>query len=495
MKFLKIISFLFFLIVLLIALFHHEFWRDELQAFSLVNASTTFLNLYENTRFEGHPIGWFTFLFGVIKIIRLPEILLLINFCVGFLVAYLVIFKSPFKIRQAIIILLGYYFIFEYGALCRNYYIGIALLFLFCSFQKKQKINFWQNLILIFLLTQFSIYGAILALPITFYFIQRNKKSLSWKLIVVLIFVLLFGEIISIVSCLPSQGNTFSPLLDGKFTIDNFILSLETIWKGILPIPNLKTNHFWNSNILETKHRLQALLSVLILVICCINFYKNKLVFYTFLIGVFLLLGFTYFQFIGFSRHSGHYYILLLACWWLMKTENDSIKRGSYSNNLCFNFLILVHCIIGVLFFYTDYKKPFSNASNCANFIASNYLDGTLCGSTDDAVSAVAGNLGQPIIYLNNFKRSTYVIWNKDRTYPNDSLIIQNIFKVAHQYKKLVLVLNYKPQKNWVNILPEHQQQIILQSDSNKINCKHLKSFTGAIVEDENFDLYTITWL
>ena len=71
---------------------------------------------------------------------------------------------------------------------------------------------------------------------------------------------------------------------------------------------------------------------------------------------------------------------------------------------------------IGGLKTLSSELRPFSHGRDVANWIEGNRLsDALIIGSTDYAVSTVAGYLRRPIYYLECECRATYVVWSKRR--------------------------------------------------------------------------------
>ncbi|MEN9523806.1 MAG: hypothetical protein RL065_2183 [Bacteroidota bacterium] len=487
----KIISYLFYLFAILSALTFHSFWRDELQALSIVNASHSIIELLYNSRFEGHPIGWFLFLKIFTFISKETYILTLVNFIFAALIGFIIIFKSPLKLWQSVLLLLGYYFIFEYGSISRNYLPSIFFLFAFCWAQ-SQKNKFWLSVFLLASASQFNIYSAIIAIPLFIYFLFLKWKEFSATQKITFIIIILIAESISFYSCLPNNENTFSPLFfDAEFSLHHFILSIETIWKGVFPIPDFLKLHFWNTNIFENKHTLQAILSLLIIATCSIQFIKNKKLLLFFLITILFLFSFTFLQYIGNTRHSGFYFITILIFYWLYLSHDETKNESHFG----FNALLISHFLMGVFFISKIISVPFSNAGNAAAYIQQYLPKYTICGATDDATSAIAGQLQQPIIFLNNFKKNTFVEWNNDRTYPSDSLLKEKILQLKQREKKLILVLNYPVQFNQNYELKKmYLQHATIYSHDSTINAKIIfqQSFSNAFVEDENYDVYLV---
>ena len=118
------------LLLLQIALIvSHSPWRDELQAFLLVRDSPGIGGLFANLRYEGHPGLWYLLLGVVEAVVRSPAALKLAQIVIALSVAALVWRRAPFAPWVKLLILAGYFPLFEYGVIARSYGLGELLLF------------------------------------------------------------------------------------------------------------------------------------------------------------------------------------------------------------------------------------------------------------------------------------------------------------------------------------------------------------------------------
>ena len=56
-----------YLFITIFALFHHEIWRDEAQAWCLVR-DLNFFEIVNNIKIEGHPCIWYLILFPLTRL-------------------------------------------------------------------------------------------------------------------------------------------------------------------------------------------------------------------------------------------------------------------------------------------------------------------------------------------------------------------------------------------------------------------------------------------
>jgi len=105
----------------------HSPWRDELQAYLLVRDSSGICGLFANLRYEGHPGLWYLVLGVFEAVIRSTAALKAAQVVVALSVTALVWLRAPFPPWLKLLILAGYFPLFEYGVIARSYGLGELL--------------------------------------------------------------------------------------------------------------------------------------------------------------------------------------------------------------------------------------------------------------------------------------------------------------------------------------------------------------------------------
>ncbi|HET6722260.1 MAG TPA: hypothetical protein VFH07_05895, partial [Chitinophagaceae bacterium] len=125
---------IFFLYVIIsgFAIANHELWGDEIHSWNIAKASGSISDLIYNSRYEGHPPVWYLFLWSISKFTHNLAYVQITQLIIASSVIFLVLFYSPFPFITRILIPFGYYFLFEYGILSRNYAIGVLPAFGIC---------------------------------------------------------------------------------------------------------------------------------------------------------------------------------------------------------------------------------------------------------------------------------------------------------------------------------------------------------------------------
>lgn len=110
---------------------NHEYWRDEVRAWSLAARATSPLDLHALVRHEGHPVLWYLLLFIGASIADSPVVLPVISTLVALAAVALFLWRSPFELWIKALFIFGALPFYEYVVVARNY--GIAMLFMFAA--------------------------------------------------------------------------------------------------------------------------------------------------------------------------------------------------------------------------------------------------------------------------------------------------------------------------------------------------------------------------
>ena len=132
-----------FLILSIILILKHEFWRDEVKAWLIGSESKNISEFINNMRdSQGHPYLW-SFIFYLIShyISNNLEIMKIISLIISTVTTFLILKFSPFGKIFKILMVFGYFLFYEYSIVSRNYSIGILFIFVFCILFKNRHKN------------------------------------------------------------------------------------------------------------------------------------------------------------------------------------------------------------------------------------------------------------------------------------------------------------------------------------------------------------------
>ncbi len=141
----------------------HELWRDEVRAFSLALDGPNLFAMLPGLRGEGHPFLWYAVLRIVHMLVRSPLALPVASLAVALAAAIVFVLRAPFSPARKAVFLFGSLPAFEYAVMCRNYGLGMLLLFLLALTEPRrfERPLVWGSLL--FLLASASAHAAMLA--------------------------------------------------------------------------------------------------------------------------------------------------------------------------------------------------------------------------------------------------------------------------------------------------------------------------------------------
>ena len=125
-----------------------------------------------------------------------------------------------------------------------------------------------------------------------------------------------------------------------------------------------------------------------------------------YLAGTAALLGFSYLKYLGYARHHGAHFLLLIACLWIAREDRTGRDR-------LLAVLLAVHVLAGAWLWTADLRHPFSAARDTAAWLKDEKA--FIIGHPDMYATPVAGYLGRPLFYLESRRPGTYVLWNEER--------------------------------------------------------------------------------
>src|ERR1700722_4983796 len=128
-------------VVSAVGLHYHEFFLDEAHHFLVSRDSSSLGDFYYNLRYDGHPRLWGALLYFITHFITIdPTGMQVLQWLFSMAGAFVLLQYVPFPLWMKVVILAGYYFLFEYNVLSRNYAIGIWMLWLCCHlFEDAEK--------------------------------------------------------------------------------------------------------------------------------------------------------------------------------------------------------------------------------------------------------------------------------------------------------------------------------------------------------------------
>lgn len=174
----------------LILVLLHEPWRDEIHAW-LMAKELSVIDLFLESRFDGHPILWHLLLMPFAKL-NFPIITLnLISYLILLISTWVFLFKTEIPLPIKIFAIFTIPFTYTYSAISRNYSCIILLLVLIGVFYPKRNEHpiLYSLLIGLLIHTHSLAWGIVAGLTVTFHFYEillffKKKNTANLKYVV-----------------------------------------------------------------------------------------------------------------------------------------------------------------------------------------------------------------------------------------------------------------------------------------------------------------------
>jgi len=131
---------------------NHEAWRDELQAWAIVRSAPNPLQLFGRLRGEGHPPSWHLLLWPLAKISPSIIWLKVVSLALGASSAWMILRNFPAPFIARVLLVFGYFPLFELTAISRSYGLVLFLVLIIMSLAQRRNTPDWALIVLIVLL-------------------------------------------------------------------------------------------------------------------------------------------------------------------------------------------------------------------------------------------------------------------------------------------------------------------------------------------------------
>jgi hypothetical protein len=459
-------------------LLFHELFRDEAWLWLVALESHSLTDLFSELSRSGQGYLFPVLCWIAAKLSTAPQAMQLVNLGIVGAGAYVFGRWAPFRKTERVLLVLGYYFFYEYAVVSRHYALGVLLTGLACVAARKSSV-IWLGVAL-GLLCQTTVYGYIIAAAIAIGFLlerwrlRHDLTPISRRDALAGAALALTGAVAGMVQLIPETGTTFAVGWRLGWDPAQALAILQMPWHGFFPLPRLQLE-FWNSDLLAQWPRRQAAAGAATLVLAMIILWPRKLALAVFGIGGLGLLFFGYAKYIGTLRHHGHWWLLFVAAIWLAGGLGNEKSRRTYREHLLLALLIL-QCVTMVFASWVDLRHPFSNGGRTAEFIRLHGLDRyPLLGYREPPAASVALALGKPLYAPSRDIFSTHTDWGPLQRDLSPSELRCSARQLARrEAQDIVLVMN--------NELPPWPE---IKAEGSQV---------GAILGTENYFLYRLRY-
>ncbi len=477
---------LFYLAVGLLLISRHEMWRDELEVW-LIARDTTLKALYAHLYTVSHPALWYLLVKGLLLFTSNPAAMQYLHLFIAAGSTVLILRYAPFARTDKVLLIFGYFFLYEYSVIARNcapaVFLILATIVLYSQPAKNYRLILAALLILInthVLGICFAFYYIILFAYDYWLFSEgKNRKKILYGLFFMIIFAAALG--LAWNSLLPNGLSQFERMVRSPFTQRTpLAFNAQSLWSSYVPIPPF-TLHFWNYNLVPTYFA-RILLSLLVLAGALFILWPSRRALLFYITGTVTLYAFFLLFHPGLLRHHGFLFIVFLVSYWIKRNENLQDTIPPLSKKRLLRMLLTGQCIAGLTAGILDILYPFSGSKQVGEFIKSNGLnrDMIIAGDYDYISQSVCAWLNQPLYYPTIKNYGSFIVWRNPQR-----KITTKTRQQREAYKKFVM--------QHLQELANAEQKKVLLAATYPLNHPLLASFPTAIQKDEVFYLYVFS--
>ncbi len=466
----------------ILGMLHHEMWFDELQSWSIARDSVSIPALIHNIRYEGHPALWYLCLHFLSHISRSPVIMQGFHLGIATGSVFLFVRYAPFSRLQKGLFAFGYFPFYEYALISRNYALGMLLIFSVCCLLRQAKRRYFALFGLLGLLANTNVYSLILAIAfaLTCLFDDRWRRSSHpnrpqgdpwgfWG------GGLIFGASVlgalyqimpppdrgfgwsnnSVTAVAPFSQSRFNELATQGLHLAK---TLATLWEAYVPVTDFGRYSFWSahqSTNIAVILPLPLQVCIVFISIALFGFFavclrRSPTALWLYLCGTGGLLLFSHFIFGGLTRHHGHLWLLLLACFWIAEQPQlpQLPRRNSLRPHLrryqsvVITLLLSLNVLAGLYAYGRDWVDPFSATRKAVAYIQSQSWDHLqVVVSPDYPLSGLAAYLDRPLYYPEKGGTGTFIIWNKQRRSVDDIELLSHLERLIQDQRQTLLLV------------------------------------------------------
>jgi hypothetical protein len=412
--------------------FHHEMWRDEIGPWLIARDSRSLFDIFHNIRYDGHPSLWYILLWPLPFFTTNPGSIQWLNLGIAAGAVFMLARNAPFSRWIRLAVALGYYPVYEYGSVARNYSLGLLALVAFCALFPYRRERPLLLGALLLVAANSSMLACLLAisalLMLTIEIVTLTSHPLKFNLSWCGAGIAATGIAFAIWQMIPPLDTGYAMGWHFGFDPVKLIQVLKNMTAAYLPLPKPGPG-FWETEFLATFSMYRDFSWIgapLILILVSLALLRRPLALAYYLCGSLGLLAFFYVKHVGYLRHHGFLFVCCGTALWIARTMQpvtlagllDIVaRRSERAVALFFPVILAVHLAGALIAAVGEYKYTFSAAGATADMIRERGLDKLpLIADLDVTGMPVVGYLNKDSAYYPCGDRyGSYVIWDTAR--------------------------------------------------------------------------------
>ena len=397
-------------------------WRDEWHTWLLDRSAPDVAAIFPHLRYDGHPALWYLIVWLATRLSSDVVAMKVAHAAIATATVFVVALAAPFSRGWRACIACGYFFAFEYAAISRNYGLGVLFLLIATAIVARRPRSYVAFAVALALAVQSNAFAALVTLVFaTWVLIEwwREGRPFARRFAAgacVLIVSLSFAAW----TTRPAPDLANSPAMF-DVNVGRLLRIVAFVWRTFVPLPSI-TRAWWESNLLDVHSSLrstrviQGTLGVACFALLVLVLPQRRGARTLFVMGVGVLVAFSYVKIAGSLRHYGHFYVLFLSAIWI-GTPDDASNRDSSPawRRRCIGGVLLVQAFAGVVASFVDWQLPFSASRAIGEFINDRYPSAAVLGHIDYSTSPIAGVIDRPLYFPISGRWGSFLIWDQQR--------------------------------------------------------------------------------
>jgi len=473
-------------------------WLDEAQHILLARESGSLSELIYNARYEGHPMLWNFFLFVITRFTDDLLVVQLLHILISSACVYLILKYAPLSFFEKILVCFGYFMLYEYSVLSRNY--GLSLLFILLALVNicSTKRNYIYIFSLLALLFNSHLFASVISM-VMLVIVWSGFRDQPLKIKTISLIILGSGVTFCLLHLVPPPDHFMNGYnTDKLLSSARFYKTLHSAILGYLPVPDFTYSNYWSNHyLLNHSQTISHWLSLFLFLMPAFLFRKHRDSFFLFYLSALPILTFIYFSPLRVAtRHCGFFSILLLVSYWLYKNMKQKplfkldplpLTMERTLSTLYFGILLLSQFFAGILYFRLDLKNDFSNGKKAGEFIDAHVKKQTFITiSHFTAGPALKLYTHHKLFYMEPNTFGSFCKWNTHPVFISDSTFLERLDSLLNEKKEIVLVNTTESKMD--TLLNRNKVLRIIEN----FQVAPLKAFKTSTIKSESYFIYSL---
>lgn len=413
---LKVLMLLCWLIATCYAIHFHAMWRDEVRNFMIAIGGTQSIHLIGNA----HPVLPYFIEKSCYLIFHSYTVLPVSSFLVAFLAIVMVLFLAPYNLRMKALFIFGYFSLYEYTVMARNYGISMLFMLVLAMVFSSQKYRYRLTGPILFLLANTNIHSALIVgtfsgmWPLCTWQANRWAFNENVRKTLPAAAMGLVGFVVCALTVYPPRYDDLAALNPA----DGLPHHLKLHFMKEITFTSFKSfflDVFGHNIFSYTIYKILSVISFISVISCIFVFWGDTFLFSTALAVQIVFIAFFSIIYHGGYRHQSLWIIWMCTLFWIYRKErafpqNVLNKFGLYS----LYFMLFVQVFYAVLMQYHEIRIPNSRAREFSEVInaRADLKDSTIISSVDYIIESMPYYMNNRFYIMTQKKFDRVVIYS-----------------------------------------------------------------------------------